>query len=116
MQHGRRMDGKPDPGCDPEGIVTIGNNAFAGNNFTEINIPSTVKEIGSYAFSTKNYLKDTICTITLPEGLETIGDYAFRNKIVETLDLPESVQACRQCVYQRVFRRYRGDGDHCICK
>ena len=87
----------------PEGIVTIGNNAFAGNNFTEINIPSTVKEIGSYAFSTKNYLKDTICTITLPEGLETIGDYAFRNKIVETLDLPESVQALPANVFTREY-------------
>ena len=87
----------------PEGIVTIGNNAFAGNNFTEINIPSTVKEIGSYAFSTKNYLKDTICTVTLPEGLETIGDYAFRNKIVETLDLPESVQALPANVFTREY-------------
>lgn len=87
----------------PEGITVIGNNAFAGNNFTEIKIPSTVKEIGNYAFSTKNYLKDTVCTITLSEGLEKIGSYAFRNKIVETLDLPESVQALPANVFTREY-------------
>ncbi|WP_346663392.1 leucine-rich repeat protein [uncultured Merdimonas sp.] len=87
----------------PEGVVTIANNAFAGNNFTEINLPSTVKEIGDYAFSTKNYLKDTVCTITLPEGLTTIGKYAFRNKIVETLELPESVEALPANVFTREY-------------
>ena len=87
----------------PEGITVIGNNAFAGNNFTQINIPSTVKEIGSYAFSTKNYLKDTVCTVTLPEGLEKIGTYAFRNKIVETLDLPETVKAFPANVFTREY-------------
>ena len=70
MQHGRRMDGKPDPGCDPGRNRYHRQQCLCRHNFTEINIPSTVKEIGSYAFSTKNYLKDTICTITLPEGLE----------------------------------------------
>ena len=74
----------------PEGIETIGNNAFAGNNFSKIVIPSTVKKIGNYAFSTKNYLK-TSCTLELPEGLETIGSYAFRNKIIESVELPTTV-------------------------
>ena len=42
----------------PEGITVIGNNAFAGNNFTQINIPSTVKEIVRYAFSSGGPGKD----------------------------------------------------------
>lgn len=74
----------------PEGIETIGDNAFAGNNFSKIVIPSTVKKIGNYAFSTKNYLK-TSCTLELPESLETIGSYAFRNKIIESVELPATV-------------------------
>ncbi len=73
-----------------EGITKIGKRAFAGNNFAEIVIPSTVKEIDDYAFSTKNYLKIP-CTVTLNEGLEVIGKYAFRNKVIEKITLPSTV-------------------------
>ena len=37
----------------PEGLETIGDSAFENSNLTNINIPSTVKEIGTHAFSTK---------------------------------------------------------------
>ncbi|MCI8637691.1 MAG: leucine-rich repeat protein [Coprococcus sp.] len=74
----------------PEGITSIGNNAFAGNNFSEIEMPSTLKKIDRFAFSTKNYLM-TPCTVTLNEGLETIGADAFRNKIISEISLPKSV-------------------------
>lgn len=74
----------------PEGITKIGKNAFAGNNFAEINIPSTVTVIGDYAFSTKEYLTDP-CTVSLPEGLTTIGKYVFRNKVIEEVNLPTTV-------------------------
>lgn len=73
-----------------EGITKIGSRAFAANNFSEIVLPSTVKELGSYAFSTKNYLT-TPCTVTLNEGLETIGSYAFRNKVISEITLPTTV-------------------------
>ena len=36
----------------PEGLETIGNSAFENSKLTNINIPSTVKEIGTHAFST----------------------------------------------------------------
>lgn len=75
----------------PDTITKIGQRAFAGNNFHHIAIPASVKEIGAYSFSTKNYLNDP-CTLELREGLETIGDNAFRNKSIEELDLPESVK------------------------
>lgn len=74
----------------PEGITSIGDNAFAGNNFAEINIPSTVTSIGRLAFSTKKTLTGKT-TVTLPEGLEKIGSYAFRNKNIESINLPYSV-------------------------
>lgn len=73
-----------------EGITEIGKRAFAGNNFSSIEIPSTVKKIGDYAFSTKNYLK-TPCTVTLNEGLEVIGNNAFRNKVIAEITLPKTV-------------------------
>ncbi len=74
----------------PDGVTSIGQNAFAGNNFHEIEIPSSVKEIGNYAFSTKEYLTDP-CTLVLNEGLETIGTYAFRNKTIAEVEVPSTV-------------------------
>ena len=88
----------------PEGITRIGKNAFAGNNFSEINIPSTVTEIADYAFSTKEYLTDP-CTVSLPEGLTTIGKYAFRNKVIAELTLPSTVEK----LYENTFTKSKSD-------
>lgn len=88
----------------PEGITRIGRNAFAGNNFSEINIPSTVTEIADYAFSTKEYLTDP-CTVSLPEGLTTIGKYAFRNKVIAELMLPSTVEK----LYENTFTKSKSD-------
>ncbi|VEH03836.1 Autolysin [Slackia heliotrinireducens] len=79
-----------------EGIVTIGDNAFAGNNFKEITLPSTVKTVGRFAFSSKNYLMEeggepNYCSLTLNEGLESIGSRAFRNKAIAEVTLPTTL-------------------------
>ena len=86
----------------PEGIISIGNNAFAGNNFSEIIIPSTVESIGNYAFSTKNYL-NTDCTLSLPEGLISIGKHAFRNKVIEVVELPSSVTGLPNSAFTKEY-------------
>lgn len=87
-----------------EGLTEIGKNAFAGNNFASIEIPSTVKTIGNFAFSTKNYLT-TACTVTLHEGLETIGNYAFRNKVISEIMLPTTVTK----IYNKTFLKEYSD-------
>ncbi|HBA63568.1 MAG TPA: hypothetical protein DCZ20_06910 [Lachnospiraceae bacterium] len=86
----------------PEGITSIGNNAFAGNNFSKIVMPSTLKTIGSFAFSTKNYLT-TPCTVVLNDGLETIGADAFRNKIISEIDLPETVTKINKNTFRKEY-------------
>ncbi len=59
----------------PEGIKTIGKNAFKDcSNFAEIIIPATVIEIGDSAFDAT-----VIKTIDIPVGVETIGEGAFTN-------------------------------------
>jgi len=85
-----------------EGITTIGNRAFAGNNIKNIKIPKTVTEIGNYAFSTKNYLDDT-CTLELSEGLTIIGEYAFRNKVIEKVMLPSTVKGLPANVFLKEY-------------
>lgn len=86
----------------PEGITRIGTRAFAGNNIKNIVIPSTVKEIADYAFSTKNYL-DGECTVTLPEGLEKIGNRAFRNKAIKEVDLPTTVTGIKANTFEKEY-------------
>lgn len=85
-----------------EGITEIGSRAFAGNNFSNIVLPSTVKEIGSYAFSTKNYLT-TPCTVSLNDGLETIGNRAFRNKCIEEVTLPTTVKKLQKQTFEKAY-------------
>ncbi|MBR3630030.1 MAG: leucine-rich repeat protein [Oscillospiraceae bacterium] len=56
----------------PEGVTDIGDSAFYSCGLNQINFPSTLQEIGNYAFA------DTkITELTLPQGLTVIGDNAF---------------------------------------
>jgi len=57
-----------------KGLQTIGSNAFRNNQITEINFPSSLKEIEQYAFSGNKIQKLTVGT-----SLQTIGREAFRN-------------------------------------
>lgn len=86
----------------PEGITKIGQNAFAGNNIHNIVIPSTVKTIDRFAFSTKEYLTDP-CTLTLSEGLEKIGADAFRNKSIASVVLPTTLQKIEKTTFKREY-------------
>lgn len=61
-----------------EGVKEIGTLAFGADgtkkiNFTSVELPSTLKKIGPYAFQYCTGIK----TISLPEGLEVISDGAF---------------------------------------
>ncbi len=60
----------------PEGVVEIGELAFANNDFTGIlTLPSTLKKIDCWAFRECCF----ICPLNLPDGIEEIGDYCFYN-------------------------------------
>ncbi len=73
-------------------VTKIEKRAFKGNNFSEIEIPSNVKEIGEEAFATSASLNSS-CTLELNDGLKTISGKAFKNKNVDKIDLPMTVRA-----------------------
>ena len=105
----------------PEGIKRIGTRAFRVNfNLTEFHFPSTLEEIGAYAFvfSEKNMktidLSNTkitslpndvfadnpifgsfpgVTTIKLPQTLQEIGSSVFSNSLVKTLEIPYNVHS-----------------------
>jgi len=85
-----------------EGITEIGVRAFAGNNFANIETPSTLEKIGDYAFSTKNYLT-TPCEVVLNEGLTEIGARAFRNKVIDKITLPKSVAQIVDNTFEKAY-------------
>ena len=105
----------------PEGIKRIGTRAFRVNfDLTEFHFPSTLEEIGAYAFvfSEKNMktidLSNTkitslpnevfadnpifgsfpgVTTIKLPQTLQEIGSSVFSNSLVKTLEIPYNVHS-----------------------
>lgn len=71
----------------PEGLITIANNAFDGQPLEEIKIPSTVREIGRYAFGGGKYRR-----IVLPEGVEKVGERCFRSDSLKYADFPSTIR------------------------
>lgn len=71
----------------PEGVTTIGKNAFAFcSKLTSVTLSSTLKTLGAGS------LQETkITSIELPEGLETIGDECFLNTPITAIKLPASL-------------------------
>lgn len=56
-------------------VVAIGANAFKGaGNLTGIELPDSIRSIGSYAF-----YGSALRSIEIPESVTSIGDYAFCN-------------------------------------
>lgn len=98
----------------PDGVVSIGDSAFMGNNFLrtvkipnsvvyieddafrfcekllEISIPDSVKEMGYTVFCDCGSLK----TIKMGSGLQKTGDIFYECKYVENLFIKDIVQYC----------------------
>lgn len=72
----------------PEGLTALGEQVFMdAYKLTSVTLPSTLRTIGSGAFSNTGLEE-----ITLPEGLTAIGGNAFRNAPLQEIALPESLE------------------------
>ncbi|MDV6378195.1 leucine-rich repeat protein [Sporosarcina sp. GW1-11] len=72
----------------PKDLTTIGENAFSGNQLTNIviNEASNAIYIGNHAFS-NNIIKN----VTLPIGVVEIGSYAFFSNELVSVEIPSSL-------------------------
>src|SRR5699024_11060945 len=70
----------------PDGVINIGNWAFASNALTTVDIPESVTSIGSHVFSSNQ-----LTSIEIPNGVTSIGNLAFEsNQLIEVI-IPDSV-------------------------
>lgn len=68
-------------------IVDYFRNERGISSVTSVSLPSTLKGIGSYAFTSARSLS----SITLPEGLEYIGEHAFDGAKLSSITIPSTV-------------------------
>ncbi len=64
----------------PEGLKKIGDYMFRGSKLYSFNFPSTIEEIGDYAYAYLTAIGGYNTyreTITIPDSVKRIGDYAF---------------------------------------
>ncbi len=99
-----------------EGITSIGDKAFKGGRLNSIELPASVKTIGSYAFA-QTQGKGLPLKIVLPEGLETIGKCAFQYAGVTELNLPLTLKALnndafKDCVSGGKVKLYTSNPEH----
>ena len=69
-----------------EGVTSIGDYAFEGWSATEVELPSSLKTIGSCAF-----LENCFESLFIPAGTKTIKDLAFQYVPLKEVDLPASL-------------------------
>ena len=86
--------------------------AYLDKKTTKVTIPSSVKEIGEWAFSDCANLKEVI----LNEGLEKIGTGVFSNTNIESITIPDSVEEIGESAFSGCWNLkkviYKGDASN----
>ncbi len=82
-----------------EGLTQIGDYVNYGLDIKfkdEIELPSTLKLIGAYAFTNC----DELYAVFIPSGVERIGDYAFSGcKLLENVELPAGLKTIGESAF-----------------
>jgi hypothetical protein len=71
----------------PNGVTSIGSEAFAGTSLTNVTIPNGVTSIGNWAFSGCN-----LTSVTIPNSVTTIGINAFMCENLTTVTIGANVR------------------------
>ncbi len=83
----------------PEGLKYV--SGFNNTKITNVQFPSTLEEIGSWAFSS---CKSLMCEMSLPASLKKIGDRAFEYSAIKgNLALPEGLEYIGSSAFQYCY-------------
>ncbi len=75
----------------PDGVTSIGQDAFWTNKLTSVNIPNSVTTIGQRAFGTNQ-----LSSVTLPNNITSIGKWVFYKNKLTSVNIPNSVTTIGQ--------------------
>ena len=70
----------------PDGVTSIGDKAFHGNQLNSVVIPNSVTSIGHFAFA-----QNQLSSVVIPKGVTSIGDDAFRENLLSSVVIPDGV-------------------------
>jgi len=70
----------------PEGIVSIGADAFNQCKIASLTLPASLEVIGQRAFSNNG-----ITQLTIPNKVESIGNAAFAHNLINNIDFPATL-------------------------
>ena len=86
----------------PEGLKTINSNAFQNSGLTELVLPASVENIGSYAF----YGCENLTTFTISEDskLRSINNVAFGQSGLTSIKLPASLMSMGYFTFQNCVK------------
>ena len=72
----------------PDGVTTIGEDAFSGSSLTSVSIPDSVTSIGGEAFS----YCSSLTSVSIPDSVTSIGYRAFYGcSRLTSVSIPDSV-------------------------
>ena len=100
----------------PEGVERVEESASSSSSLEETNFPSTLKSIGSYAYSFTH-----LSEIILPDGLASLENYSFQSNLrLKKADLGKALKilpyACFDIVFLRGERQDRSPSLSSFCQ
>lgn len=86
-----------------EGVISIGNQAFAGCSVSKITLPSTLNSLDEYSFHMCNNLEQVIFNPDSP--LDIIPNNAFvNNKLLNAVSFPKNLKVIGESAFQWCFK------------
>jgi hypothetical protein len=79
----------------PDGVISIGYDAYRNNKIESLIIPDSVKEIGFQAFA-----ENSINNLKLSENMSVIEKSVFSNNKIKTLIIPKKVKIIERTAFQ----------------
>ena len=80
-----------DPACPrdviiPQGVTSLGSDAFKDNSLASVTIPDSVTSIENHVFE-----GNSLVSVIIPDGVTSIEDHAFKGNSLVSVIIPDSV-------------------------
>src|SRR5690554_4537938 len=75
--------------------LTSSDGVFSGKRISSVELPNTLKEIGSYAFD-----NNLISSVSIPNSVTTIGSCAFSRNLLTGIAIPNSITSIGISVFE----------------